>query len=127
MSNFSQNNLAYREGPKCGELISTPLCKLFIATLRFLENQEIIRKILTHLGLYLVRSRPPPRAPPKDFWFDSPYSQVPDSEDYLHTTNRQGVSPLTLLVRANILHTFPLETQLPCLGVRMLGPKLWRM
>ena len=49
------------------------------------RNQEIIRKILTHLELYLVRSRPPPRAPPKDFWFDSPYSQVPDADDYLHT------------------------------------------
>ena len=49
------------------------------------SNQEIIRKILTHLKLYMVRSRPPPRAPPKDFWFDSPYSQVPDSDDYLHT------------------------------------------
>jgi hypothetical protein len=52
--------------------------------LAFIENQEIIRKILTHLGLYLVRSKPLPRAPPKDFWLDSPYSQVPDSEDYLH-------------------------------------------
>ena len=56
------------------------------------KNQEIIRKILTHLGLYLVRSRPPPRAPPKDFWFDSPYSQVPDSDDYLHTDPEYSVN-----------------------------------
>lgn len=51
----------------------------------FIENQQVIKKILTHLGLYLVRSRPPPRALLKDFWFVSLYSQVPDSEDYLYT------------------------------------------
>ncbi len=34
-------------------------------------------------GLDLVRSKPPARAPPSDLWLDSPYSQVPDSDDYL--------------------------------------------
>ena len=51
----------------------------------FIEEQEIVKKILKHLGLYLVRSKPPARAPPRDLWLDSPYSQVPDSDDYLHT------------------------------------------
>ena len=51
----------------------------------FIEDQQIVKKILTHLGLYLVRSKPPPRAPPRDLWLDSPYSKVLDSEDYLHT------------------------------------------
>jgi len=54
-------------------------------------DAPIIRKTLTHLGLYMVRSRPPPRAPRKDFWFDSPYSQVPDSEDYLHADPEYSV------------------------------------
>ena len=54
-----------------------PKCTGQMRIIAFIENQEIIRKILTHLGLYLVRSRPPPRATPKDFWLDSPYSQSP--------------------------------------------------
>jgi len=41
-------------------------------------------EILTHLGLYLVRSKLPPRAPPKECRLDSRYSQVPASDDYLH-------------------------------------------
>jgi hypothetical protein len=65
--------------------LACPKCMGQMRIIAFIENQEIIRKILTHLGLYLVRSRPPPRAPPKDFWFDLPYSQVSDSQDYLHT------------------------------------------
>ena len=65
--------------------LTCPKCQGRMRIIAFIENQEIIRKILTHLGLYSVRSRPPPRAPPKDFWLDSPYSQVPDSDDYLHT------------------------------------------
>ena len=35
------------------------------------RKQEIIRKILTHLELYMVRSSFHRRAPPKNFWFDS--------------------------------------------------------
>jgi hypothetical protein len=27
----------------------------------FIEDQQVIRDILTHLGLWLVRSRPPPK------------------------------------------------------------------
>jgi hypothetical protein len=65
--------------------LTCPKCQGRMRIIAFIENQQVIKKILTHLGLYLVRSRPPPRAPPKDFWFESPYSQVPDSEDYLHT------------------------------------------
>jgi len=60
-------------------------CKGQIRIISFIEEQEIVKKILKHLGLYLVRSRPPTRAPPRYLWLNSPYSQVPDSDDYLHT------------------------------------------
>ena len=46
-----------------------------------IEEQEIIKKILTHLGLYLARSKPPPRAPPKEFRLDCSYSQAPAFDD----------------------------------------------
>ena len=62
-----------------------PKCKGQMRIIAFIEKQEIVKKILKHLGLYLVRSRPPARAPPRDLWLSSPYSQVPDSDDYLHT------------------------------------------
>ena len=50
----------------------------------FIENQQVIKKILTDLGLYLVRSRPSPRAPPRDLWLDALYGQAPVSDDHLH-------------------------------------------
>jgi hypothetical protein len=31
-----------------------------------IEKPEVIKEILTHLGVYLVRSKAPPRAPPKE-------------------------------------------------------------
>jgi hypothetical protein len=31
----------------------------------FIEEQEVIKKILTHLGIYLAGSEAPPRAQPK--------------------------------------------------------------
>jgi hypothetical protein len=45
---------------------------------------EEIKKILTHRGLYPVRSKPPPRAPPKKFQLDYSYSQVPAFDDSVH-------------------------------------------
>ena len=62
-----------------------PKCTGQMRIISFIEDQQIVKKILAHLGLYLVRSKPLPRAPPRDLWLDSPYSQAPDSEDYLHT------------------------------------------
>ena len=50
----------------------------------FIEEQEFIKKILTHLGVYLVRSKVPPDAPPKELRLDCSYSQVPASDEYLH-------------------------------------------
>jgi hypothetical protein len=43
-----------------------PKCKGIMRIISFIENQQTIRDILTHLGLWLVRSRPPPKihAPP---------------------------------------------------------------
>jgi hypothetical protein len=40
----------------------------------FIEDEQIIRKILKHLGLWEVKQRPPPRAiapPPKMLQFPS--------------------------------------------------------
>jgi hypothetical protein len=53
--------------------------------LSVIEDEEIIRKILKHLGLWERKARPPPRAnaPPPDVHIDYSDSQVPSSDDYL--------------------------------------------
>ena len=38
-----------------------PKCKGAMKIISFIEDPSIIREILTHLGLWLVRSRPPPK------------------------------------------------------------------
>lgn len=49
-----------------------PKCTGQMRIISFIEDQQIVKKILAHLGLYLVRSKPLPRAPPRDPWLDSP-------------------------------------------------------
>jgi len=53
--------------------------------LGFIEDQAVISKILKHLGLYLLRSTPPARAPPRTHRLDDSYSQISVSDDHLHT------------------------------------------
>jgi len=49
----------------------------------FIEQAEIIEKILKHLGLWLVKKRPPPRihSPPVALCVDSSDSQIPPWDD----------------------------------------------
>ena len=64
-----------------------PRCQKQMRILAAIENPEAIRRILEHLGLWLVNARPTPRAhsPPglRPFHEDS-YSQLPvlDEQDY---------------------------------------------
>ena len=66
--------------------------------LSFIEDSEVIKKILKHLGLWDIKARPPPKATatPPDFHIDYVYfvedvyfyksrmdSQIPPCEDYL--------------------------------------------
>jgi len=49
--------------------------------LSFIEDEQVIKKILRHLGLWEIKARPPPKAnaPPLIDYSDS---QLPPSEDY---------------------------------------------
>jgi len=53
--------------------------------LSFIEEPEIIKKILKHLGLWEMKARPPPKtnAPQSNVHIDKSDSQVPPCEDYL--------------------------------------------
>ncbi len=52
----------------------------------FIEDDEVIKKILKHLGLWDKKARPPPL--PKTFYPDAGIgetdSQLPPCEDYLY-------------------------------------------
>jgi hypothetical protein len=52
----------------------------------FIQDQEVIEKILKHLGLWLVKPKIPPRAnaPPRQLEIDYSDSQVPLSEEFLY-------------------------------------------
>lgn len=52
----------------------------------FIEDEEVVKKILKHLGLWLVKPKPPPRAngPPGGLHIDYLDSQMPPSEDHLY-------------------------------------------
>ncbi len=52
----------------------------------FIEDEEIISKILKHLGLWEVKQRPPPRAnaPSPNIHIDYTDSQIPSYEDDLY-------------------------------------------
>jgi hypothetical protein len=47
----------------------------------FIENEEVIRKILKHLGLWDRKARPP--ASPR-IWIDPSDSQLPPDEEHLY-------------------------------------------
>ena len=50
-----------------------------------IEQPEVIKKILKHLGLWEVKARPPPQTstPQPNVQIDKSDSQVPPCEDYL--------------------------------------------
>jgi len=66
--------------------LTCPKCFKKMKIISFIENEEVIKKILKHLGLWEVKARPPPRvnASPPDVYIDYSDFQVPPCEDYLY-------------------------------------------
>ena len=67
--------------------------------LSFIENEEIIRKILKHLGLWVVKTRPPPdtqaAAERTETLIDDSFSQLPVSDKWLYG---RGKKPVKIIV-----------------------------
>jgi hypothetical protein len=61
--------------------LTCPKCRGQMRIIAFLEDEEVIKRILTHLGLWEVKARPPPK--PKvltpSISIDASDSQVPFS------------------------------------------------
>ena len=66
--------------------LTCPKCKGRMRVLAFIEYQEVIKKILKHLGMWAIKVRPPPKranGPPLNIHIDSSNFQVPPCDDYL--------------------------------------------
>jgi hypothetical protein len=65
--------------------LTCPKCKGRMKILAFIEDEEVIKKILKQLGLWDSKARPPPKASatPPDLHIDYSDSQVPPCDDYL--------------------------------------------
>jgi len=70
-----------------------PKCRGIMRVISFIEDRQVIKAILKHLGLWLVKSKPVPylireptpkaHAPPAGCIRD-PFSQLPMNDDPLH-------------------------------------------
>ena len=63
-----------------------PKCLGSMKIISLIEDEDVISKILKHLGLWEVKQRPPPRAkaPPRNIHMDYTVSQIPSYEDDLY-------------------------------------------
>jgi hypothetical protein len=61
-----------------------PKCKGTMRIISFIEDQKVIRDILIHLGLWLVRSRPPPKI------CAATLSESKTSDSYAHPPHQQA-------------------------------------
>ena len=61
-------------------------CQGKMSIISFIENEEVMRRILEHLGLWLVKRIPQPRAntPPVQIHLDYSDSQIPSFENDVH-------------------------------------------
>ena len=66
--------------------LTCPKCQGRMRILAFIEDEEVIKKILNHLGLWERKARPPPKTsvPQPNAHIDKSDSQVPPCEDYLY-------------------------------------------
>ena len=61
--------------------LTCPKCHGRMRILAFVENEDVIKKILKHLGLWDKKPRPPPLTKTS---IDTSSSQLPPCEDYLY-------------------------------------------
>jgi hypothetical protein len=67
--------------------LSCPKCQGQMRIIAFIEDEEVIQKILRHLGLWDLKARPPPKvkAPSETIYLDDSESQdLPSDSFYAH-------------------------------------------
>ena len=67
--------------------LTCPKCSGKLKVISVIEDEDVIKKILKHLGLWYVKARPPPRAnalPKYELSIDYSDSQLPVSDKWLY-------------------------------------------
>jgi hypothetical protein len=67
--------------------LTCPKCQGQMRIIAFIEDEEVIQKILRHLGLWDLKARPPPKvkAPSETIYLDYSESQdLPSDSFYAH-------------------------------------------
>jgi len=68
--------------------LSCPKCSGQMKVISVIEDEDVIKKILKHLGLWDRKARPPPKPPPKqkihEYCIDYSESQLPASDKWLY-------------------------------------------
>jgi hypothetical protein len=75
--------------------LACPRCKGEMRIIAFIETQEVIKKILKHLGLWEVKPRPPPRIAKRQSLFNTQgriplYSHRSEASSYHNTHTTRG-------------------------------------
>jgi hypothetical protein len=66
--------------------LTCPNCQGRMRVIAFIEDDDVIRKILVHLGLWDIRNHDPPGPVGdsfQDFIIDESYSQLPQNESWM--------------------------------------------
>jgi len=66
--------------------LTCPKCSGKMKVISVIEDEEVIKKILKHLGLWEIKARPPPKATGKtqEYHLDDSTSQLPASDKWLY-------------------------------------------
>ena len=77
--------------------LTCPKCQGRMRIIAFIEDPEVIKKIVKHLDLWKLKARPPPRGntPPNNIepHLDYSDSQLPPSYDYLYADEQYPEGP----------------------------------
>jgi hypothetical protein len=77
--------------------LTCPKCQGTMKVVIFIEDKDVIEKILKHLGIWLVKKKPSARtnAPSAPICLDYSDSQIPPSEDHLYKDPDYSIEPYT--------------------------------
>ena len=80
--------LSYEVNP-----LTCPKCSGAMKVISFIEDEEVIKKILKHLGLWDIKTRPPPKieALEPNVRIDTSDSRVPPCDDHLYCDSRYTI------------------------------------
>jgi len=65
--------------------LTCPKCQAKMRIIAFIEDEEVIKKILKHLGLWEIKQRPPPKLTARpEYSIDYSVSQLPGADNWLY-------------------------------------------